>query len=499
MALTVTNNLTVLDDMETDNSVLGVLDTDFYFTGSGSIAVDTDIETQDLFNGNQTAVDMSGGMHLYVAALCMTQPTLDTKANGGLGIIVKDSSGNISGWYVGGKDTYSGGWEVFSCNTGNTPDYVPGSATNMSDIVAIGFHFKCLAKSKLTTNCFMDRAAYGNTPVLKITGTNAVTDVGWPEVLSVADSADATRGYMKAQTASYILKGPVQIGDDSGTLSTAFSDDFNEVVFGDQPVSATHYAISGLGNSTGTTAVTLKNNICKSAGERFGFDFNDTNLTSFSMTGSTLAKAGLSYFKSGQTVTGNVFNDCLQIDPGTATFQNTISNSVDTGGALLWPTSGNTSDCPIINCDKGIEITQTTNQTFSGMIFDDEAGNYDVHLNNGGTSIEIAKTGGSNPNSYTATGGGVVTFTATFVFTITNIPNPTNVTIVDSSTRTELQHSTVTSGTTTYSHNGGGTIDVLFNTLTYDPNLSDIYDLTLPNSDSSAKVQMVDDVNYVNA
>jgi len=81
---------------------------------------------------------------------------------------------------------------------------------------------------------------------------------------------------------------------------------------------------------------------------------------------------------------------------------------------------------------------------------------------------------------------------------LTNLPNPTNVTIVNSTTRAELQHQTVTIGSTTYTHSGGETVDILFNTLAYDPNLSDIYDLTLPSANSSIKVQFVDDVNYVN-
>jgi len=33
-----------------------------------------------------------------------------------------------------------------------------------------------------------------------------------------------------------------------------------------------------------------------------------------------------------------------------------------------------------------------------------------VHLNNGGTSIDVSKNNGSDPTTYTATGGGVVTF-----------------------------------------------------------------------------------------
>jgi len=416
MALSVSTTLTILDEMDSDNGV-GVLETDFAYSSSGCIGIDVDIETWVLENVSVTpppAVDMSTATHIYAAMLCMTQPTLDLEANGGMGIGVIDGSDNWKVWFVGGKDTYTGGWDVRSAYTGNTHDDASATLPVMTDIRGIVTYWKCTQKSKLAQNCFMDRTAYGNGAALIVTGTNAVTNEGWSEVLSVADSVDATRGYLKAQTGSYVPKGSIQIGDSAGTASTTFTDDFNILIFSDSPVSSTSNYISGKGNSTGTTSITLSSQVLKSAGQRFAFDMSDTNLTSFLMTGSTLANAGLVDFKAGQTITGCVFNDCGQIDPSTSTFENdTISNySGSEGGALLWPGGTSVNACTFDNNLKSIEVLQTSSQTYDALTFvgEDDSTKQSTHLNNGGTDIDISKNNGSNPQYYTATGGGVVSF-----------------------------------------------------------------------------------------
>ena len=75
------------------------------------------------------------------------------------------------------------------------------------------------------------------------------------------------------------------------------------------------------------------------------------------MEGMSIVNAGLIDFAAGDSITTTVFSNCFQIDPSTATFQNnTLANynEATTNGALLWPTSGNVSDCNFINCDEGV-------------------------------------------------------------------------------------------------------------------------------------------------
>lgn len=413
MALTITSPLTTYHSCDTSTAGFGVdgVDTDLKLEGSGCWASDVDVETHLMTGGvSMTAVNMSTTKYgIYAWVLCFTAAYLDTKANGGIAIILEDSSGNQNYYNCGGSDTYPGGWEVMVANSGATPDGNNGTACDLTDVVTIGVKWKGVSKSKLADNCFVDYIRYGSGAALKITGTNTTTDDGWSEVLSGDDTLIA--GIIKTMPGGYILKGPVQIGDDTGTLSTNFSDSSNIIIFDDMPVGAAHHAILLAGNSTGTTQATLKNQVLKAATSsvRFTLDATDTNLTSLTLTGTTLANGGVIDFKSGQTVTGNVFQDCLEITPSTSTFENnTISGYTGTAGALDWPGGTTVKSCAFNNNSRAIEITQTANQTFDALLF--SSNTYDVHLNNGGNSIDVSKNNGSDPTTYVATGGGVVTF-----------------------------------------------------------------------------------------
>jgi hypothetical protein len=114
MALTVTSGLTEWDDCDsstwTGDPTVGN-DTDIFIEGIGSVGYDVDIETLRVFGPAGTSTDFSNNF-VYAWMLSYSANDLDTKAAGGIQLCLEDSSGNQSYWYVGGSDTYSGGWEV---------------------------------------------------------------------------------------------------------------------------------------------------------------------------------------------------------------------------------------------------------------------------------------------------------------------------------------------------------------------------------------------------
>lgn len=255
MALTVTSGLTELDDLNTDNwtgdPTVGI-DNDFQIYETGCTGIDVDIETQHMFGATQTAASYANRV-LYVWMLSFSASTLDIKANGGIRIALSDGT-NESYWYVGGSDTYAGGWEVFTCNTAVTPDANNGTNANLASITNWGVGFKNTAKSKLSQNCFVDWYRWGSigAAALTISGTNTTAGDGWSEVQSGDDTG--IFGIIRAQKGSYILKGPVQFGDSAGTASTDFTDYIGStVVFDNFPVGDVHYNITIAGNGTGTT------------------------------------------------------------------------------------------------------------------------------------------------------------------------------------------------------------------------------------------------------
>ena len=124
-------------------------------------------------------------------------------------------------------------------------------------------------------------------------------------------------------------------------------------------------------------------------------------------------------------------------------------------------------------------------------------GNEDIYVtaSTGTVTINVA-AGATTPSIRSA--GAIVNVVASFTLTLTNIPTGVNVTIVNSTTRTELQHTTSTGVDITYPHGGGETVDILLMANNIDPNLSDIFDLVLPTTSSSIKFQTITDSNYDN-
>ena len=338
MALTVTSGLTEYNDCDqnTNWTTGSTLDTDFNIEGSGCLGDDIDVTTSHYTGPSMTAVDMSTGtgtpQTIYAYMLCMTANTLDIKSNGGLRIVLEDSSGNQSYWYVGGSDTYPGGWEVFTCNTAVSPNANSGTACDLTDVIKIGVGFKNTAKSKLSENCFWDWIRYGSGAALTITGTNTSTGDGWSEVLT-QDSASVF-GIIKEQREGYVLKGPVQIGDSAGTSTTNFTDVGTSVVFDDMPVGDSVYSITVAGNSTGTTDLKLgsvvgtgdsrqgtQGNTISSAGGAWSWDSatDIADLDSVYLYGCTFknAEGGIDLDDNSKTsmISGSAIN-CGEINPG---------------------------------------------------------------------------------------------------------------------------------------------------------------------------------------
>ena len=171
--------------------------------------------------------------------------------------------------------------------------------------------------------------------------------------------------------------------------------------------------------------------------------------------------------------------------------------TVSTVAGLKWNDSIDITDSDFIANTIGaaIEYPSSVNSPFdnNALTF---SGNTNDANNTSGSAITVNKLAGSNPATYT---GSLVTFSASFTLTLTDIPQDVQVTLVNSSTRAELQNSTTpVSGIVTYSHSGGEIVDILFMDIDFDPNLSDIFDLTLSNADQSIKIGLIDDPNYDN-
>ena len=514
MALAVTSGLTEWDDCDTSNwtgdPTVGV-DTDFKREGTGCIGIDVDIETHHMFGAAKTAVDLSSN-YLYCWLLSFSASTLDTKALGGMQIAVEDGSGNQSYWYVGGSDTYTGGWEVFSCSTAATPDGNNGTNATLTNIVKVGVGFKNTAKSKLTQNCFVDWVRYGTGPALTVTGTNTTVGDGWSEAQTL-DSTGA-HGIIKAIPGGYLLKGPIQIGDSAGTGTTDFTDVGASLVFDNLPVGDAQYKVSVAGNATGTTYVELgsvvgtgddrqgvNGNSIKSIGPAWEWDSatDIADLDSVHLYGCSFRNAHAGIGLDDNTKTSAIstqFLNCGEINPGTTNDGAELLSCfvIDPEGTannygLLFP---QTPAVGILthNCKKMNFITSGTPATQYMVRFTD-ASDYSVTFDefsffgvytsgtiqhgrneglNADVTIEVVTAGNVDDTDFTNTASGTVTANNAVPVTVTVLDDDTGLPIATTARvyielvvgGTEILNSAVNaSGVATANYNYSGDVDIV--------------------------------------
>lgn len=197
------------------------------------------------------------------------------------------------------------------------------------------------------------------------------------------------------------------------------------------------------------------------------FSFCEFDTTTITAGNSLIVTATPGVFNNSTFIGSNTSGHAIQITtPGTYSFTNLTFNGYGgTPGTNSTPSSGSTSAA--------------------------------IYNNSGGV-VTINSSGGSQPSVRNGAGATTVV-SSSYVLTLTNIIAGTQVTIVNSSTRAELQNSIADgTGIITYTHGGTGTIDILLINLSYDPTLSNVYDLVLTSENTSIKFQMIDDTNYAN-
>ena len=499
-------------------------------TGSIGMAVST--STDNLYF-TIAAADLTDTL-VYVWVLA--NGTMDTLVNGGIALQLYDGTDGI-GYHLAGSDVAAFrhadgpvGWQCLLLDT----SVLPANATAYSGVVAnltltavtgIGSGFKTLSKALGgASNCFTDILRYGNDGLIITTGT-----VGLPgtfDEIAIDDRSDTNGkayGIMRELGAGlYGLQGPLTFGDNVGVVATYFADTNATLAFEDRSIGLLKYYINIVGNATGSTTFKLGtktgttggSNGCTlscPAGVGATFDATDIDLQFCLIYGSTL-----SGFENGITFSINATNAPNheifattfagngQVEPGLTIFKNNIiATSTDATGSLLLPSSTtNMADLSFISDGTGHAILITTagtytftNYTYSG--FGATTTTDAVVYNNSGGAVTINVVGGDVP-TYLNGVAATTTVVASFDLTLTNIPTGVKVTIVNSSTRAELQHTVSTGVDIIYTHGGGEIVDILLNSLLYDPNLSDIYAITLDTADQSIKFQLLNDLNYDN-
>jgi hypothetical protein len=517
MAILVTSNMTEISDCDTDTGwSAGTLNDAYQLEGTHCLGDKISQTTGTLrtfsFSANQNMTNKFVIMTMMVAGLA------DTKANGGYRVYIEDSLGAYGYWYVGGKDTHSGGWGYFAVDPSTTPTTANGTI-DVSTIAKVGIQMKVLSKALgNATNAFWDICHFGTG--LKVTsagseagGNGPNGECAWEDIFKEdAGSNPHYYGIIQKANGVYFIRGKVEFGDAAAALSIDFEDDGSIVVFQEDEfmVNATSEILASA-NETGTTNIKMPSCFITSSMREFKLTTSDANIDVASFDGATIKGAAASTMSAGN-LDGMKFDSCGQIDPGTASLDTTIfSNTSDANGALLLDSSGtaNMANLNFISDGTGhaIYITASGTYTFTAFSYSGYGANTTtdaVIYNNSGGNVIINVSGGDTP-TYKNGASAATTISASYNHILTGLELNTEVTYVTADTSTELynvENATVSDGDgkykTTYTHSGGASVDILIHHINYKPDISNIYGITLPNADTTVKVQLFEDENYYN-
>lgn len=259
-----------------------------------------------------------------------TIANLDTEANGGMEMQFVDGS-DTGWWTLFGSDTYEGGWFYGIIYGGSTPDRNSGTAPAMTSVDTIGFTYQQSSLPANKINTWIDFISYGDG--YYVTGGTSGDKVTLADIRTTDNSS--AYGIVDVYNGIYFCTGELQIGN--GATTTYFEMSSDVLVFIDAPVNTGLFKLIGDGSGCN---ISIDNSVIRADGtgdyNRFLLDMDETNLSSFSMTDTFVTRAGAITFKSGQTVTNNVFDDCGQITHGGADMDNcTIQNYAATAAAAL--------------------------------------------------------------------------------------------------------------------------------------------------------------------
>lgn len=416
MAVTVTSNLTLLDNNDNSGNWGGTDGPDTYNT---HIQGTNSESWQVSKNATETGTWSDGGTHDMSTAdthLYLWFKSDLTNYYTDVRIRIISSSGNYREFIIANQTDkiWNGAWKCFVLDiTGGveTGTFVSSSVTSISVIV----DNSTSGNIRSVINNWIDVIRYGTG--LTATGTTFnITDI------AADDELEANKyGVLENLDDIIFCQGKLIIGN--GATTTTFNTDNEVLVFRDLPYIISGYydfKLEGSGNVSNITALTIRSS-GTSVVARVTIDATD-NTSDVNIDGISVTRASLVSFSSSSDVQNFTLNDCEQITPNTGVFKTgTILNYVGTTGALLWPSDdSNISDISFFICDNDIEYdatSDTTTPTLTNILHDDNAGDFDVN-NTSGSSVTFALSGTSNGNSYN-TGGSLVTFSSSSTLTLT--------------------------------------------------------------------------------
>lgn len=422
----ITTDFTTIADAESVTGWSGdtfTLENEIFVQNANSVAcIQTANGVNDaIFTIPAGSWDMSGShLRMYMSSNIM--PNTATEAANGIQMFAGDGT-NTAYWTVGGSDTYSGGWQDVFVDVDSTPT---SGSVNTAAVTFVGIRINTVTKPRNSTNGWYDYFRFGNGITLKSTTT---------EAFSFQDAADFDVAVAQAwgilQETDGVLFGKGRLTIGHATANTNLVSNGETIYFIDRTVSSTLYGLTAV-VGTGTTDIDINAMVCKTVGASAAeIDFSAAT-TSTSVTGSTFIDMGTIKFASGNTIDGNTFSGCQEIDTNNANMSNcTITGTKEstTGGLIINSSTeaANITDMNFKNYPVNYAIhvpAAVTSFTMDNWVFDDpnNTTNFALYWAGTGGTLTISSTNGTNlALAGTTSAGGTIAISQDVSVNITDV------------------------------------------------------------------------------
>ena len=404
-------------------------------------------------NGN-VAANMSGANeHLYIHMRCDVAPFIDYLWIG----ISSTSAGttNYEDWQIVDNTVaieWYGEWKTFIVDINATAGRSNGTLT-LSDVRSIRVNVDNSNSGNIRSieNTYLDVGRFG-TGITASETTSTAFD--FTDIEAIANNSTNKFGVLEESGGVLFARGEIVIGDSAGTDFANLTSADETLVFIDPSVSGENistglYKLDFVGNATNPTAVTFGTKVGTgdTATGRNGTTIQGES-ASISCSSSTDANVSMDLYGStfrllGGLITwddldiaddmaGTTFDGCDQVVTGKAvcrTMSWLNSTAISTSGALLWDEADvDVKNSLFVNNVVAIEMQSLTGDpTFTDMSF---SGNTNDVRYEGATDWDLNWSGGTLPTVIDA-GAGTLTPTASVDYTINNVENLTEITILD--------------------------------------------------------------------
>lgn len=246
--------------------------------------------------------------------------SLGLLSEGGVRVMIGDSSSVYDGWYMDGSDTYGyGGWVNYVVDPTTTPDQVAGTTTGTYAMVGNGWNLPTQAPAK--GNPFgTDIIRYGRGESI-FTGGETADYATFDGYALVNDHPTTGRfGLIQDQGGSYLYKGLMSLGT---TATLVDMRDANVVINIDDTTKVdltfNRIEVNNASSNIEWTAVLITALGIVSKGQ-----FEAVDNATISKTSCAFTDMGTFIYQSNSTLTSTTYRRCGNITQGGATFTGCI-------------------------------------------------------------------------------------------------------------------------------------------------------------------------------